>query len=1052
MPAVSLAALPPRAHLGDFSNTGRRLPTELAERLNASLASGYRIERELGSGGMATVYLATDLRHSREVAIKVMKPDLAAAVGTERFLREIDIAARLAHPNILPLLDSGDAAGLPYYAMPYIAGESLRERLKRETQLSLDEAIRIARDVADALDYAHAQGVVHRDIKPENILLQGGRALVADFGIARAIVRSADEQTLTRTGTTPGTPAYMSPEQAGAEAEIDGRSDIYALGCVLYEMIAGSPPFTGPSAQAILARHQLDPVPPLRTVRATVPVALEQAVMKALAKVRADRFATAGKFAEALAAVDLSVPGTGEERSGSWARIIGWSVASSAVALAAWSFTAGPLSRRQTPGLALDTSRYVVVSVDAAGRLSVSAEEEQLLRDALARWDGITVADRFMVRDALTRVDDALPAPERARRVARELSAGRYIQLELSQVRDSTRLRAVLFDTQFEHPLKESRARLARDLPGADSTFEELVDELLLREGGVAPRTSRGSSRSLPARQAFAAGHGALARWDLTAADSAFAAALGFDGAYGQASLWLALTRWWSRTPRATWLSHAERAVGDSTRLADRDRRLALALTLLGRDETEAACQILGRLAGRDQHDFAAWYAWATCLRRDETVVRDRRSASGWRFRSSRHAALLAYQRAFVLLPSIHRSVQTDAQVRSVLLIRNNQIQSGTAAPPDTTTFLAYPALASDTLVFVPYPTSEVLTARPYTQPLSNEAAIRRQQQVFNEIAAAWVSAYPRSPEALEALAVSLEMLRSPAALDTLRRARRLAVTPGDRFRLAAAEVWLQLKFSLPDDTARVRSACALADSLLNGDPSSNMGTGLELLRGRAARALARLRSAGATRQGEALVALASIGGPADSLARLEATVSETIRGLPPILRADSTNLYLMRAAVLALPHQRLRWWRDPGMPSWPLAAAQADFVRGDTAAARARLVALRSDRRRLAPGAVTIDALYPEAWLLAQLGDEAGAADWLDGTLTALPFSAPGAFNVTARPATLVHAMALRAQLAHSLGRADEARRWARAVVMLWSDADDFLQPIVSRMQQLAR
>jgi serine/threonine-protein kinase len=259
------------------------------DRLKVALADRYLIERELGAGGMATVYLAQDLKHQREVAIKVLRPELTAALGTERFLREITTTANLHHPHILSLYDSGEADGFLYYVMPHVEGESLRDRLDREKQLPVDDALQIAREVADALSYAHIRGVIHRDIKPENILLESGHAVVADFGIGMAFGDSSPGR-LTRTGIALGTPAYMSPEQAGGGGTVDGRTDVYAVGCVLYEMLAGVPPFGGPTARAILARHAVDPVPSLRTVRPTVPAELEGVVMKALAKVPADRF------------------------------------------------------------------------------------------------------------------------------------------------------------------------------------------------------------------------------------------------------------------------------------------------------------------------------------------------------------------------------------------------------------------------------------------------------------------------------------------------------------------------------------------------------------------------------------------------------------------------------------------------------------------------------------------------------------------------------------------------------------------------------------------
>jgi serine/threonine-protein kinase len=281
----------------------------MLSRLQASLADRYHIERELGRGGMATVFLAHDLKHDRAVALKVLHAGPAEALGAERFLREVRLSARLQHPHILAMHDSGDADGQLWFTMPYVEGESLRIRLLREKQLPVDDALRITREVADALHYAHQHGVIHRDIKPENILLSGTvtgdrgvsggyHALVADFGIARALQGDTDER-LTGTGVTVGTPLYMSPEQASGERELDARTDVYSLGCVLYEMLSGEPPFTGPTVQAMLAKRLTEPVPHLRTVR-DVPPALERAVTTALARSPTDRFATAAEFAGAL--------------------------------------------------------------------------------------------------------------------------------------------------------------------------------------------------------------------------------------------------------------------------------------------------------------------------------------------------------------------------------------------------------------------------------------------------------------------------------------------------------------------------------------------------------------------------------------------------------------------------------------------------------------------------------------------------------------------------------------------------------------------------------
>ena len=305
--------------------------------LTAALAGRYTLDRELGAGGMATVYLATDVKHNRKVAVKVLHPDLSAALGAERFLAEITTTANLQHPHILPLHDSGATGGFLFYVMPFVDGETLRDRLVRDKQLPIDDAVRIAHEVADALAYAHAQGVIHRDIKPENILLHGGHALVADFGIALA-VQGAGGARMTQTGLSLGTPQYMSPEQAMGERAIDARSDVYALGAVLYEMLVGEPPFTGASVQAIVAKIMSEKPTAPSVVRDTVPVTVERAVMKALAKLPADRWPSAAAFGAALDARQ----GTEGVARGSGTRVVG-AGANATGALAGWRRALRPL-------------------------------------------------------------------------------------------------------------------------------------------------------------------------------------------------------------------------------------------------------------------------------------------------------------------------------------------------------------------------------------------------------------------------------------------------------------------------------------------------------------------------------------------------------------------------------------------------------------------------------------------------------------------------------------------------------------------------------------
>jgi serine/threonine protein kinase len=305
------------------------------DRLRSVLADRYRIERELGSGGMATVYLARDIKHDREVALKVLRSDLSAVIGTERFLAEVRITAKLDHPHILTLIDSGEADGILYYVLPYVRGESLRARIDREKQLSIDEAVGITKQIASALDYAHSHGVVHRDIKPENILLHEGEAVLADFGIALA-VKEAGGNRLTETGLSLGTPQYMSPEQATGERTLDKRTDIYSLGAVFYEMIAGEPPVTGATAQVMIAKLLTERPVKLRVVRDTVAPGMERAADKALAKIPADRFSSAGEFARALSAATVEEMKPVDKRS-----MMPWIIAATAavavIAIASWA-------------------------------------------------------------------------------------------------------------------------------------------------------------------------------------------------------------------------------------------------------------------------------------------------------------------------------------------------------------------------------------------------------------------------------------------------------------------------------------------------------------------------------------------------------------------------------------------------------------------------------------------------------------------------------------------------------------------------------------------
>ena len=464
--------------------------------LNAALPDHYVIDRELGRGGMALVYLARDTRHDRFVALKTLRPEIAVALGRERFLREIKLSARLQHPNILPVFDSGDAGGTLFYVMPFVEGESLRDRLDREPQLPVDDALQIAREVAEALAYAHDHDVVHRDIKPGNIMLSGGHAIVADFGIARAVSAAGGDQ-LTQTGLAIGTPAYMSPEQASGSGQVDRRSDIYSLACVLYETLAGQPPFTGPTAQAIMARHSLDAVPRLKIVRDAIPDELEVVIERALEKVPADRYQTSGEFAKALATASTgavsrvtAAPRLSRAQLTSRRRMsIGIGVGVIALVAGAWML----FGRHRTNGGG-GTGSLV------QNRVAVLYFTDES-RDSSLRYlaDGFTEAliDQLSTIRALDVVSRGGVAPFRGRdierdSIARALEAGTLVEGSVEPVGSRARVTIRLVDgassvdvrrQSFELPLAAPLA-MRDSLVSQAAVFlrERLGDEVRLRE------------------------------------------------------------------------------------------------------------------------------------------------------------------------------------------------------------------------------------------------------------------------------------------------------------------------------------------------------------------------------------------------------------------------------------------------------------------------------------------------------------------------------------------------------------------------------------------
>jgi tRNA A-37 threonylcarbamoyl transferase component Bud32/tetratricopeptide (TPR) repeat protein len=1036
----------------------------LGSRPGDLIADRYRIERELGQGGMAIVYLVHDTKYDRRVALKLLRREIALLLGGDRFLREIELVARLNHPNILPLHESDQVAERLFFLMPYVEGGSLRDRLAREPRLTVDEAVDITRQAAAGLSYAHRLGVIHRDIKPANLLLSGNHLFIADFGIARAVRQAATEESLTEAGHVLGTPAYMAPEQIRGASQVDGRADEYSLACVLFEMLAGRTPGTDSHKPGVVKAA-------LKAAHRQVPPAVELALGRALALDPDHRFATAEAFA-----AELEAPGPGlvheivrAVRRAGRRSVIGTAALALGVAGLLW-WRQGH-ERGANQAAAADTTRYAILPFEYGAGVAPGLDEEQGLRAALRRWKGIEPVDPVRVREEVARRGGGRLTGEDAVAISRVVEAGRYLRGTISQVGDSLRIAGTLYSVQgsADSMLAEHTVSLVPDPVRVEAALAELVDHLLLRRAPPAGGFGALGTHSLPAWQAFSAGQQAIREWRLAAADSAFDRAAGFDGQYARASLWLAVVRTWKGDEPARWRYAAENAASRKELLDPSEAAMAEALRATAAGRLDQACPQWRALTLRAPDDFAAWYGTAQCETSDGAVLRDPRSPSSWRFRTSYHSALNAYRRAFELLPSLLEAFRGDAyeSARRLLFTRGTKRRVGKALPPDTTTFGAEPAWDGDSLAMVPYPAATRVDPKRWQVSSSRVEAVRHQRQLFRDLTLTWVTAFPRSSDAREALALALEMLGDPAALDTIRGARGLATDDASRARVIGTEIWMQVRLALPGRPEALRSARALADSLIErygtrrDPPEPSLLASLAMLIGRPAVSARLLRRAalvegwdvagGLAIPGVALLAFAAAGGPADSLKGLEVEVGTAIdRVVPPAGRADSRLEWLGRAATLAWPEVTLGSLKALCGSGDYLVNAICAWSAGDTGRALAPLQLVERGRRRIDPADLTFDTLLPEACLLSALGQDSVAIAWLDPTLTVVgEVTAPGS-QLSIHAGSLVRTMALRAELASRTGDRPTARRWAQAVVALWEKGDRTVQPLIERMRPL--
>ncbi|MFN8517748.1 MAG: protein kinase, partial [Chloroflexia bacterium] len=494
---------------------------------------------EIGRGGFATVYSARDLRHDARVAIKVLRPELAPAVGAMRFTREVQITARLQHPNILPVLDSGEAAGMPWYVMPFVDGETLAARIDREHQLPIDDAVRLVAEVADGLAYAHAQGFIHRDIKPENILLSSGHAMIADFGVATALDAGGVER-LTGSGVALGTVLYMSPEQAAGD-RVDGRSDIYALGCVLYQTLTGSPPFSGPTPQAVMARHAIDAPPSIRSVRSTVSPALEAVILKAMAKTPADRFRNAAEFREAMlgaatapftVSAQVAVPPAPTGRNRPLMAGVA-AVAVLALGAAAWWST--------RPRVTLDENKVVVFPMVLPagwnGEPSAGEDVATLIGSAVDGAGPLRWIDGWQLLDGARRNDPRTMTDRDAADIARAQHARYMLTGRLTRRGDSATVFLSVTDVAGDSTVGSASASSPLDQPWRAGLAATTTILPRLIRTGVPDVASAWAARSPTAVAHFLLGESAFRRVQLDDAERQFALAVAADSTFGLAAI-----------------------------------------------------------------------------------------------------------------------------------------------------------------------------------------------------------------------------------------------------------------------------------------------------------------------------------------------------------------------------------------------------------------------------------------------------------------------------------------------------------------------------------
>lgn len=1026
-----------------------RVTAQLATLLQDALSSAYRLERELEAGGMSRLFLATDVTLGRQVVVKVLPPDLVSTTSIARFRREIELTVRLQHPHILPIITSGSYDDVLYYITPLIPGESLRERIEREGKLPLADILRILRDVGGALAFAHQRGIAHRDIKPGNILLAEGHAILADFGIARAVSTAATP--LTESGVAPGTPAYMAPE-----LPTDERADLYALGIVAQEMLLGERPMQRVSLRQILTLRGKVPGDSrvqLRRVARLIAVSLSQQP--------AERPQSARELLHRLDGV-----GAPQTRLFAVAGIVVLILA--VVAYAAAKLTATSLSK----------TAYALALVSAPDSLGNSVKDR--LVDRFADWRGINAIDVGVTRNER----DQRVSLRNAITAARKAGAGKLLAIDVARDQDSVRIRVVLHDVVADTVEKTRRATLPFHMEaGARSMAYRRLISNLLRDGDELPwqSLSDSSSASLPAWREYDRGRALVNSWRLAAAAEAFRASTAADPSNGVAHLWLARVLAWADTSsRPQVRTEAARALAERSSLTSRDVAHAEALRLFGDGDGATACAAFRRLAMADSTDYQAWIGLGDCQARDRLVVRNSKTLTGFAFRSSFEDAARSYRRAAQLLELEAGSEFYGwllGRLSAVLYSTTNRVRVGFSYDGDSIFYGAFQYLDHDSVAFAPHPLAD-FASRSGDPPLRLiEASALRNRNALRASAETWVRRFPADPVAFDSVARWSELSggyamiagRQTPTVELLERARMLSRDSVQRVRLAIAEVRVLVKES------RFDKAQALADSLIrSGVENHNRDVagivGLAALLGRVHDAIPLIPLAQGDHRVQlpdgrfwisprpiseaaaALMTYAVFGVSAETVHVRARETSQLIHSyVPDSVEADRIEGVLVTRPLLYLRARDLT--PEELRLESPNEIARAVFAvaRGDTAEGRRRLQRLKVVEQGKSPGN-DIRAAIPVAQTWLALRDTAEAIRRLDAVLRTLPALDPALLTEVEEPALLVRTLALRAELAARLGDSSAALSYANAVLALWKNADSALSPQLQSMRRISR